>query len=148
MKTSDYCNRRVITTKADSSISEAARLMREHHVGCLVVVTEDDVQQPIGILTDRDIVVEITAQSVPPESVSVKDIMTSNPVVARTEDDILTTLKLMDARGARRIPVTDGSGRLAGILSTDDLLEVIHDSLGQLLSIYGRELAQEQTSRA
>ena len=72
-----YCTHNVITIDKDGNIIEAARLMREHHVGCLVVVsTDNDGERPVGILTDRDIVVEVLGEEVSLDSVTVEDVMT------------------------------------------------------------------------
>ena len=76
MRTGDLCNRTVITATSENTIEEAARLMRDHHVGCLVVTRENEGQlEPAGIVTDRDIVIELIAKSVPLEDVTVGDIM-------------------------------------------------------------------------
>jgi len=147
MKTAKYCTHHVITAKQDCPIPEAARLMRKHHVGCLVVVSEEDESLPVGIVTDRDLVVEILAEDISPETVTVRDIMTHLTVLAREEDDILTSLKLMDERGIRRLPVTNGDNELTGILSTDDVARVIHDQIGHIVSIYKREMEHERKAR-
>lgn len=146
MNAGDFCTREVITTTEDCSVLEAARLMRRHHVGCLVVVAEQNGgrRRPIGILTDRDIVIEVLAEEVPLDTIAVKDIMSYSPVIAREHDDILTALKLMEERGVRRIPVTRDGDDLAGILSTDDITRMLHIALGNIISICNREFAQER----
>ena len=121
--------------------------MREHHVGCLVIVSDDDEDLPVGIVTDRDLVVEVLSLEVSPDSVSVKDVMTRTPVLAREEDDILTSLKLMEEHGVRRIPVTNGYNELTGILSTDDVARVIHNQLGHVISIFNNEMEHEKKAR-
>jgi len=139
-----YCTRNVITTDLDSSVIEAAKLMRKYHVGSLVVVSRDaDGLRPIGILTDRDIVIEVLAEEVTMESVTVEDIMTRSPIVAREDDDIFMTMETMRVKGVRRLPVTDSLGILVGILTTDDLLGVIYEEMGNIVSLFSREQLQE-----
>ena len=144
MNAGNFCTREVVTAKDSFSVLEAARLMRRHHVGCLIVTADDNGSRPVGILTDRDIVIEVLAEEVPLDSVAVKDIMSYSPVIAREDDDILTALRLMEERGVRRIPVTNSRDELTGILSTDDIIKVLHQGLGNILSICNREFAQER----
>ena len=144
MNIGKYCTRNVITADKDSNVIEASKLMRKYHVGSLIVVSNDsDGLRPVGILTDRDIVIEILAEEVPIESVSVRDIMSRSPVIAREDDDIFMTMETMRVKGIRRLPVVDSLGILVGVLTTDDLLGVIYEEMGNIVSLISREQLQE-----
>jgi predicted transcriptional regulator len=145
MKIGGYCNREVITAEQDISVLEAAKLMRSSHVGCLVIVNENN--QPVGIVTDRDIVVEVIAEELSVDSVSIKDFMAGSPAVVREDDDINTALLIMEKHGVRRIPVLNDNTQLVGILALDDILKEITRMLGSVISSYYREFSNEKTSR-
>ncbi len=139
-----YCNREVIITGPDTNVIEAARLMRKYHVGDLVVVEKGDENNiPIGILTDRDLVVEVLAQEVSPETVSIRDIMSSELVIVTENENLLDTLHIMRKHSIRRIPVVDSAGSLKGILSEDDVIELIAEATNDLVSINTREIVHE-----
>jgi CBS domain-containing protein len=148
MTTGEICNRDTVFTTRDSSIAEAARLMREQHVGDLVVVDERSGRRvPIGILTDRDLVVEILAKGVDMNAVTVGDIMSSELVTARETDNLYDTMQRMRAKGVRRVPVVDATGGLVGIVSVDDFLGLLADELTALTRLVSREQAREQRQR-
>lgn len=122
MKTSEAGTSPVVTTVEDATLPEVARLMRDHHVGCVVVLDAGGARKPIGILTDRDIVVEAVAASVNPATLTAGEVMTREPVTLREGDDAGWALKVMRDRGVRRLPVVDSDGRLKGLIALDDLL--------------------------
>jgi len=140
MNVGKYCTRDVIITDTDSSILDVTKLMRTHHVGSVVIVSgnNDDVR-PVGIITDRDIVVEVLAKDVPLDSITVQDVMSRSPVLAREDDDLFATMETMRHKGIRRIPVVDSLGLLVGILTTDDLLEIIYEEVGNIVSLVSHE---------
>lgn len=142
----DYCNREPITVKGDEGLLDAAALMRENHVGSVVVVADapDGSRRPIGILTDRDIVVRVLAQTDRQlHLVRVDDVMTPNPVVVRDTDDLSDTLMTMRAKGIRRLPVVSPQGGLVGVLSFDDILDYIEDEVSDLARLVSRERRHE-----
>jgi CBS domain-containing protein len=142
------CNREVVFVEPDTSIAEAARLMREHHVGGLVVVQEKSGKRvPVGIITDRDLVIEVIAEGVDMGEISVGDIMSDQLVTAREGDDLLETLKMMRARGIRRLPVIDDDGALAGILTVDDLIDLFSEQIADLARLIAFEQKREQERR-
>lgn len=148
MSVGQVCNRETVIVRPEESIQAAAQLMRSQHVGCVVVVSEDrGATKPVGILTDRDLVLEIIAQGVDADSVSVGDIMSFNLLTAHCGDGLWDTLQRMRAQGARRVPVVDDSGGLVGILSSDDLLNLLADELGMLAKLTQREQQREQAYR-
>jgi CBS domain-containing protein len=144
-----FCSRIVVFVGQDDSIVDAAKLMREHHTGSVVVV--EDVQRgavkPVGMITDRDLVVEVLAEEVEVDSVSVKDVMTSDPVVAQEGDSLSGTLKRMRARGVRRVPVVDGEEKIVGVLSVDDVISLLASELEDIDSLILREQKHERESR-
>lgn len=149
MSLCEICNRSVVVTPAKTSVEEASRLMREHHVGSLVVVEESARgRRPIGIITDRDVVVEVVAAGVAPATVTVGEVMGAELVTAREDDEPWDTIRVMQERGVRRIPVVGRDGLLVGIVTVDDLLEIIADQLDGLAKVFSSEQKREARSRS
>jgi predicted transcriptional regulator len=148
MKIGKVCNREVIVTDKGSNVLEAAKLMRQHHVGSLLVISRDsDGNRPVGIITDRDIVVEVLAEEVSLDKVAVEDLMTKSLIVANEDDDLFDTVRKMRVKAVRRIPVIDAKGLLVGIFTMDDLIELLHEELGNIVSLVSREQKMEQKQR-
>ncbi len=145
----EICRREVVVTKGNASVAEAARLMQKHHVGSLVVVTGDNgrTRRPVGILTDRDMVMEVMAADRNPHEVRVEEIMSVRLTTARDTDGVHQTLQLMRYKGIRRLPIVNGNGDLIGIVTTDDLLRVLSYDIVTLAGIAVRELSQEAVER-
>jgi CBS domain-containing protein len=144
----EACNREVVVTTRDTVIVQAARLMREHHVGNLVVVEERDGQRfPVGIVTDRDIVVEVVAENVALDALTVGDIMSAELLTAQEEDSVWIVLERMRARGVRRIPVVNAKGVLVGIMAMDDLLGLLSEELASLARLIKSEQMHEARTR-
>jgi CBS domain-containing protein len=142
------CNREVIVTGPETSAQEAAELMRTHHVGDIVVVEErGGERRPVGLITDRDLVVELLAQRVDPAAVTVKDLMTRDLETVLEGTDFWDALSHMRACGVRRIPVVNGRGGLEGIFTFDDALELIAEGLADLVKVVGRQISREQRVR-
>ncbi len=150
MKAGELCIREVVVAQRETSIVAAARLMREHHVGCLVVT--DDIAghtSPVGILTDRDIVIEVIAKEVPPGTVTVGDVMTFALLKVSEDDELFDVAQRMRARGVRRVPViTADTGELAGIVAMDDILGLLSQELSLLSTLTSRETEQEASKRS
>ncbi|MCC6608807.1 MAG: CBS domain-containing protein [Burkholderiales bacterium] len=144
----EICNRVVVVTTRNTGVGEAARLMREHHVGSLVIVDETALgRKPVGIVTDRDIVIEVVAAGVAPAAVTVGEIMGPTLATARETDEPWDTIKRMRAKGVRRMPVVNGDGVLVGIVTVDDLVETIAEQLDGLVRVIGQEQAREARTR-
>lgn len=137
MTVGDICKHNVIVATPDETIVDAAKRMRTFHVGDLVVVeVRHDRRVPIGILTDRDIVVGGVAHDAGHiESLLVGDIMSRDVVTARQTEPIEAALGNMEEHGVRRLPVVDGDGGLVGIVTLDDALQVITDQQIALVKI-------------
>lgn len=122
MRISDICNRKVVDIRATTPVSEAAKLMRQHHVGALVVVEQPNGERlPIGILTDRDIVVSVVAADIDPSSVTVGDVMSRHPATCGEDEELFDAIETMRNHGVRRLPVVNDKGGLVGILAADDI---------------------------
>ena len=147
MLVGEFCNREVVIAHKDSTLIEIAKLMRQHHVGDIVLIDEDGIRKPVGIVTDRDLVVEIIAQEVPVEDCIVGDIMSFDLVTASETDGIWETLQKMRTSGIRRLPVIDTEGSLVGIVTADDLLELLSEELSDLVKLIFKEQSREQKLR-
>ena len=131
----EVCTRAVTIAFRATSLNTAARLMRENHVGCLVVVDEVDGRRPVvGMLTDRDIVTSVLACDLDIEGLCVADVMTANPATAREDDSLIDLMRAMGLTGVRRIPVVGEGGTLIGLASLDDVLEILVEELGLLVA--------------
>jgi CBS domain-containing protein len=149
MNVGELCNRETVVAYRDTPLAEAAALMREHHVGSLVVVVNRLSERvPVGILTDRDIVVAVVAKGVESKTLTVNDVMTGGLVTVREQDGLTDALRLMRENGVRRLPVLTHSGALAGILTIDDVLELISEELGEFVRAISRERVRETRVRA
>jgi len=142
------CNREVLIVGKNDTVPEAARLMREHHAGDAVIVEErDGLRFPVGIVTDRDIVIELIAKEVDIHSVTVGDVMCQDIVLAKEEDDVDETIKIMRHKGIRRLPVVDQAGALVGIVTLDDLIDLIAEQLKDLAGLIARQQDLEKKYR-
>ena len=144
----DVCTRQVVVAPPSLSVDEAARVMRERHVGCIVVVEQGDGGRlPIGILTDRDIVLAVVAKDADAKTLRIGDVMTATVASVRESDTLYDVLSIMRSRGVRRVPVTGPHGVLAGILTMDDVLNALAGQLQALGMVVGRERRQEFSVR-
>ena len=134
------CNKAVVTISPDATVLEAAKLMQSKHIGCLVVADES---RPIGILTDRDIVLKVVASEQKPVETAVKKIMTANPTMVNINYDLLDAVRLMRNRGVRRLPVVDEHRHLLGIITMDDLLTAFSAEVGNLAGAVQKEFGLE-----
>ena len=145
MSTGEFCTREVVITEKGASILEVAQLMRTYHVGDVIVVEHRDGQTvPLGIITDRDIVVEVIAQEVDLASVTAADIMSHDLLTVREDEGIWEVLLQMNERGVRRVPVVNGEGGLEGVLALDDLIELFAEELSLLARISGSGRTRER----
>ena len=148
MEVGKLCTVDTICCTRDESVQGAAFLMRKHHVGDIVVVDEaDGVLVPAGIVTDRDIVVSVVALGLDPNGLQVGDIMTDDLLTADEHDDVANTIERMRLRGIRRVPVVGEGGRLAGIVSADDLLGFLAEEMEDLARISPYQQQHERRMR-
>src|SRR3990172_2092900 len=107
--------------------------MREFHVGDVVVVEEKDNKRiPVGIVTDRDLVIEVLAKGVPMDKVTAGDIMSAELVTVYEDEGLWLTLQRMRVKAIRRLPVVSSDGALVGILTFDDVIDLLASELHEL----------------
>ena len=138
----------IVHVQRSTPLQEAAVIMRRHHVGALVVIddaTEFD-QRPVGIVTDRDIVIKAVAEGLSAQRATVGDIMTQALATILRTDTLQQALELMRTRGVRRLAVAEADGALAGILSLDDVVDAFGAELAGLQGIARNEIAREITA--
>lgn len=149
MRVGEICNREVVVIDREATLLEAAKLMRGQHVGTVIVVEMQDGNTiPVGILTDRDIVIALIAEEVPLSAVSVGDVMSFELIIARESDDLFATVEHMRDRGIRRLPVVAENGSLVGILAVDDVLDLLAEQLNALVRLVACERRREEQRRA
>lgn len=146
MKVCDICTRNVVTVPESEDLMGAAELMRKEHIGYLVVVAPnvaDGTVAPVGVITDRDIVIKVLAREADARSLRVGDVMTRQPITTREESSVAVALHYMREIGVRRLPVVDQAGHLVGILSLDDVLDALAEELTDVAGSIRRELKVE-----
>lgn len=148
MRVGEICIRDVVCANRNTSVQEAARLMRSHHVGNVVVVESGARgRTPVGIVTDRDIAVGIVAAAVDASQLTVEDIMGGPLITASGDQGLFETVEHMQCNGIRRLPVVDRQGLLVGIVTVDDLLEFLAMHLSELSRAIARERRKEIEAR-
>jgi CBS domain-containing protein len=144
----EICNRIVVVAERDTPLLEAAKRMREQHVGCLVVVDETGAGRlVVGMLTDRDIVTAVIARAVEPDVLRVEDMMTTDVVTVAESTPFAELLATMRRKGLRRLPVTDAKGGLVGLVTLDDLLEIVAEQMRTLVQAIETEQRRERNTR-
>jgi CBS domain-containing protein len=148
MSISEFCVHNVICASRDTTALEAAGLMRHHHVGDVIVVDQvDGAKKPVGIVTDRDLVVEVMAGGVDPREVKLGELVLRSPVTIDKNASYAETVRLMAVNGVRRIPVVGEGGVLVGIITADDMLRQLTSPLAALSDLVGRARAFEAQTR-
>lgn len=134
---------------ADAELHEAAKLMRDHHVGSVVVIesASTGTLHPIGLLTDRDIVVEVIAEGIDPKKIKVRDIMSHDPITAQHNATLEELINLMRNAQVRRLPIVDERKQLVGFVSFDDLLEKVGTEISSLSQISHHQQKHEKQVR-
>ena len=150
MKIGSVCNPEVVTIEPGDLVVEAARAMRERHVGDLVVIRHAaGGREPIGILTDRDIVVGVIAKDIAHlDTLKVGDVLTTELICARDTEDVSAVLDRMRKNVIRRVPVVNTKGHLVGIFTLDDLLGLLADDVASIGAIVSRQRSFEAEKRA
>lgn len=139
------CINEVVSVAPEVTVLELARLMAKEHVGSVIALQD---HRPIGIVTDRDIVLKVVARGQEPNKLAVRDIMTPNPAVVNINYDPLDATRLMRDNGLRRLPVVDENRRLIGVITLDDLLLLLASEMANLAGAVEREVKREGTERA
>ena len=142
----DLCSSELITVPDSATIIEVAWLMREKHVGAVVVMTDTLPRRPIGIVTDRDLVIKVMAFADRRTFVSVDQVMSNNLAVSPGTTGIHEAIELMSERGVRRLLVVSENGDPKGIVSFDDLLLVMSQEMGAMAQAIVNGLMHEGKS--
>ena len=121
--------RPVVTASAQMTVDQAAQTKRSKNVGALVVINAG---RPIGMLTDRDITVEVVAKGLDPDAIRVADVMGKKPVTIRDDLGILDAANAFAKTGVRRLPVVTKKGILVGVIAVDDLIMLLGNEMGQM----------------
>lgn len=148
LTTGEICTRSVTIAFKQTPLNGAARLMRENHVGCLVVVDEVGGKRiVVGVLTDRDIVTAVVAADLDPSTLQVEDVMSTDLVTAREDDSLIDLMHTMRRKGVRRIPVVGEQDELMGVVTLDDVLDILAQELGLLVAAIDSEGQRERQIR-
>ncbi len=148
MPIGDICNREVIVVEPNSSVLDAAKLMRQQHVGDVVVAEKHDGKcVPVGIVTDRDLIMEIVAPELDPSVITVSDIMTLDFSTMKQDAGVFEAIQYMREKAIRRLPVVDEDETLVGIVTYDDLVELLSEELSALAGLVVREQQKEIATR-
>lgn len=145
MEVESICNRNVIVADKNTSVLTAAKLMRQHHVGTIIIIADiNNVKKPVGIISDRDLVIKIMARDVSYEKLSVYDVMSRDLICVKNDEEVMEVVRMMCMEGVRRVPVINNEGQLIGILSMDDLFEMLADELSNLAVLICRQQKHEK----
>jgi CBS domain-containing protein len=148
LKIRDVAVHEPVTARPTDSIGTCARRMHDEHVGCLVIVEDNDGEEfPVGILTDRDIAIEVVAFGLDPATMTAGDVMSEKPVLVEEDDDLLDALARMRERGVRRLPVVRPDGALSGMLALDNLLEALGEEFEGVLGVMRAQRTKELRTR-
>ncbi len=149
MLAGDICNRIVVVAERSLSVVKAAQLMRQRHVGCLVVVDETGAGRlVVGMLTDRDIVSAVVARELDATQLTVGDVMSHELISVLEDDSIKDMLVTMRRKGIRRLPVVKANGVLVGLVTLDDVLALMAEQLREMASVIEAEALRERRERA
>lgn len=148
LTTGEICTRSVTIAFRLTPLDGAAQLMRENHVGCLVVVDEIGGKRVVvGMLTDRDIVTAVVAADLAPSALRVEDVMTTDLVTTREDDSLIDLMRTMRRKGVRRMPVVGQQDELLGIVTLDDVLAILAEELNLLVAAIDSEGKRERVMR-
>jgi CBS domain-containing protein len=148
MNVGSLCTRKVATVPRETSVAEAAKLMRRRHVGDVVVTgAVRSKTVPVGIITDRDIVISVIALELDPNVFTVGDMLLRPAVTCYEFDDVTTCLNSMRENAIRRMPVVDKKGALIGIICIDDLIRFLSSQLTAVSKLITREQSVERKTR-
>ena len=149
MKVADICTREVVSTERTSSLQHAATLMREHHVGSLVVIGDSSQgAQVVGIVTDRDVVVEAVARGLDVMQTEIGRFADGKLAAVPAGASLDEAIAMMKKRGVRRLLVAGDGGGLYGIVSMDDLLDALVHEMSDMARAVRGGIEREAAERA
>lgn len=129
MSLQEFCRRRVVTVSPKSNIVDACQLMARNNIGCMVA--EED-GRLCGILTDRDIALKVAGEAKDPRQTKIDEVMTAKPVCISVDKNLHDLTSLMHTRHVRRVPIVDGSNKVLGIVTLDDLIAMLSDEMFEI----------------
>jgi CBS domain-containing protein len=148
MAIGELCSRQVVFIAPGESVAQAARLMREHHIGSLVVVDRaNGARRPIGMITDRDVAVGVVALGLDPEATPVEVAMRGSVAALREDEGVGRAIALMRSEGVRRLPVVDAKGALVGVFAADDVIDLLAEEMSGLADMLNRGMWRERVER-
>ncbi|MBE0619674.1 MAG: CBS domain-containing protein [Burkholderiales bacterium] len=148
MNVGEICSRVVVVAEGRTPVQQAAKLMRDHHIGALVVTEGGEgARIPVGIVTDRDLVVEVVAADVDYRTLTVGDIMSERPAALKEGAGVFEAIAQMRSGGVRRLVVVDANDHLLGIVAMDDLVPVLAEELSALAQAIRLEQRREAQQR-
>ena len=149
MRVGDICTRAVVHCERSTRIPQLAQLMRNRNVGDVVVVDAAGGRlRPIGLVTDRDLVLEVLAQGVPPDTLTAQDLVRDGVLTAGENDTVYDAIWHMRSRNVRRLPVVDDDGALVGVLSVDDVIGFLSQEMTQVARVAHDQIKAERAHRA
>jgi CBS domain-containing protein len=137
MTIGEYCNRDVVTATPDQSVREAALLMQARGVGDLVIVEGMGRREPVGMLTDRDVVLGVVAPGRDADTLALGEVMSRDIETVCEDAGVLETIERMRRLKVRRLPVVDDDEALVGIVTLDDLLGLLARELSEMATVVG-----------
>ena len=148
MKLTEFCRDDLVCVTPETTLQQAASLMEDQGVGCLIVMDGTEHRKPIGLVTDRDLVSKGVALDLKMSSATVREVMSKDLVRAAVEEDVLTAVKLMEERRVRRLLIVNQLGEVEGIVTSDDLVRAVSDELASIGRIYAEQSRHAQRNRA
>jgi CBS domain-containing protein len=137
MSVQRICQHDVDVAEPGEAVLAIAERMRQRTVGCLVIVNE--FREPIGIVTDRDLVIRVLAEGKDPYTTRIEEAMTYNLKTVPDDGSVEQALRLMRGGEFRRLPVVDRAGKLVGIVTLDDILMLLSEEFTQAGHVLDRE---------
>lgn len=149
MRIGEICTRNVVHCERGVAIPEVAQLMRNRNVGDVIVVESDGSNlRPVGVVTDRDLAIEVIAQRVAPDTLTAQDVMRGGLLTANQNDTVYDAIWLMRRRNVRRLPIVDDAGDLVGIVTVDDVVGFLSQEIAQVARVATDQMRVERRQRA
>jgi CBS domain-containing protein len=145
MNVGEICTRNYIYVSHQDSVLDVARIMRQQHVGSVVVVDNNGEMRPQGLITDRDLVLEVLAAQIDPTVLKAEDILTCELICVTETHDVKEALKYLRYYGVRRAPVVNVDGVLVGIFCIEDSLATLSQEFSELVKLLSNELINENS---
>ena len=147
MIVADICSTEPVIVFRNDTVADACRVMREHHIGAVVVVDDNRRNGPVGMITDRDVAVGVVALGLDPETTLVDAAMRPGIIAVAQTASVRDAIALMRDQGVRRLPVVDHGGHLVGLLAADDLLDLLAGEISDLAIMVSRGVTRESRER-